>query len=152
VEDSDAKDLAKLYAFMPTCQNVILGASYDPDLMRLLSHLQALHVPEGKVILLGSALIAPELEDFNGSAFPRMSLRDIFMERKPEIPRMEPGKMYSQVAADGAVPVTRIPTTPSPRNTSTIPVKLQEPELGTSPPPPPQLWYLILISSCMAFG
>jgi hypothetical protein len=148
VEDSDAKDLAKLYAFMPTCQNVILGASYDPDLMRLLSHLQALHVPEGKVILLGSALIAPELEDFNGSAFPRMTLRDIFMERKPEIPRMEPGKMYSQVAADGGVPVTRIPTTPSPRNTSTIPVKLQEPELGTFS----TLGDLKLISRCMAFG
>jgi hypothetical protein len=117
---------------MPTCQNVVLGASYDPDLMRLLSHLQALHVPDGKVILLGGALIAPELEDFNGSAFPRMTLRDIFMERKPEIPRLEPGKMYSQVAADGAAPLTRIPTTPSPRNTSTTPAKLQEPELGTS--------------------
>jgi hypothetical protein len=129
-DDSDAKDLAKLYAFLPTCQNVVLGASYDADLIRLLSHLQALHVPEGKVILLGSALIAPELEDSNGSAFPRMTLRDIFMERKHEIPRMKPGKMYSQMAAEGAAPLTRMPT--APRNTSTVPAKLQEPELGIS--------------------
>jgi hypothetical protein len=97
--------------------------------MRLLSNLEDMNVLDGKVILLGSALIAPELEDFNGSAFPRMSLRDIFMERKPEIPRSEPGKMYSQVAAD-ALSVPRLPLSPSPRIMSAVPVKLQEPELG----------------------
>ena len=119
---------------MPHCHNVVLGASYDTDLTRLLSHLEVMHVPEGKVILLGSALIAPELEDFNGSAFPRITLRDIFMERKPEIPRLEPGKMYSQVAADGALSAPRISLSPSPRITSTTPVKLQEPELSISNP------------------
>lgn len=129
-------DFTKLFAFMPHCHNVVLGASYDTDLTRLLSHLEAMNVPNGKVILLGSALIAPELEDFNGSAFPRMSLRDIFMERKPEIPRGDVGRMYAQVAADGAIPgamfIPRMPLSPSPRITIISPVKLQEPELGIS--------------------
>jgi len=134
---------------MPHCHNVVLGASYDTDLTRLLSHLEIMQVPEGKVILLGSPLIAPELEDFNGSAFPRMTLRDIFMERKPEIPRLEPGKMYSQVAADGALSTPRIPLSPSPRIISTTPVKLPEPELSISTP---HFRILILMFRCMAFG
>jgi hypothetical protein len=110
-----------MYAAMPQCQNVILGGSHDNGYPRILSTLETANIPPGKVILLQSPMLAPELERIDSFLFPRIKLRDIFLER-----RLDVGKRYAQVAADGNLPTLSKSTTPPRPSTQ----RLVEPDLS----------------------
>ena len=110
-----------MYAAMPQCQNVILGGSHDNGYPHILSTLETANIPPGKVILLQSPTLVPELERFDSFLFPRIKLRDIFLER-----RLDVGKRYAQVAADGVLPTSSKSTTPPRPSTQ----RLVEPDLS----------------------
>jgi hypothetical protein len=115
-----------MYSVMPQCENLILGASHDNGYARILSKLEAEDVQPGKVILLQGPSFSVELERFNTTLFPRVKFGELFMQK------LETGKRYSQVAADGVLPMQRKPM--SPQKTPTVtPHKLTEPELCMSP-------------------
>jgi hypothetical protein len=116
-----------MYAVLPQCENLILGGSHDNGYARILSKLEAEDVQPGKVILLQGPSFAVELERFSTTLFPRIKFGELFMGQK-----LETGKRYSQVAADGVLPMQRKPM--SPQKTPTVtPHKLTEPELCMSP-------------------
>lgn len=115
-----------MYANMPQCEHIILGGSQDIFYARILSKLDAANIAPGKVILLQAATSTFELSCFDSPLFPRIKLGDLFIEKK-----LESGKKYAQVAADGILQMTRKP--PSPTRTSPVsPYKLAEPDLSMS--------------------
>ena len=117
-----------MYAAMPQCCNIILGASHDNGYARILSKLETENVAPGKVMLLEGTAFAAELERFDTLSFPHIKFGELFMERK-----IDPGKKYAQVAADGVLPMTRKPASP-PQLSPSLPVlhyKNVEPELCT---------------------
>jgi hypothetical protein len=89
-----------MYAVMPLCENIILGGSHDNGYARILSKLETTNISPGKVILLQGPSLAPEIERFDTFLFPRVKFRDLFLEKK-----LDSGKKYSQVAADGILPM-----------------------------------------------
>jgi hypothetical protein len=113
-----------MYASMPQCEHIVLGGSQDIVYVRILSKLEAANILPGKVVLLQAAPPTFELNYFDSPLFPRIKLGDLFIEKK-----LEGGKKYAQVAADGILQVTRKP--PSPPSASPVsPYKLAEPDLS----------------------
>ena len=110
-----------MYATMPQCQNIILGGSHDNGYVRILSNLESMNISPGKVILLQGPTFAPDLERFDSFLFPRIKFKDLFMERK-----LDAGKRYAQVAADGILPTMRKSASPPGPSTQ----KLVEPDLS----------------------
>jgi hypothetical protein len=123
-----------MYAGMPQCYKIILGASHDNGYARILSKLETDNVIPGKVMLLEGQAFAAEIERFGTSVFPRVKFGNLFMEGK-----IESGKKYAQVAADGVLPMTRKTTSPT-QASPTIPYKGGEPDLGIS-------FFIVLISA-----
>jgi hypothetical protein len=109
---------------MPQCDHIILGASHDNGYIRILSKLETANVSPGKVILLQGPSFATELERFDTVLFPRVKFGDLFMDKKLEV-----GKKYSQIAADGFSPISRKTASP-PMSPMFVPPKLGEPELS----------------------
>jgi hypothetical protein len=117
-----------MYTVMPQCQNLILGGSHDNGYARILSKLETENIQPGKVVLLQGPSFAPELERFDTMLFPRIrNSGELFMVQKLEI-----GKRYSQVAADGVLPMQRKALSP-PKTPAVVPHKLVEPELCIFP-------------------
>jgi hypothetical protein len=122
LNDTDA-GLTKMYAAMPQCSNIILGASHDNGYARVLSTLETENVAPGKVVLLEGQAFAAELQRFSLSTFPRAKFENLFMEKK-----IDAGKKYAQVAADGVLPMTRKAPASPPKASPVVPKKLVEPD------------------------
>jgi hypothetical protein len=117
--------LTKMYAAMPQCSNIILGASHDNGYARVLSTLETENVAPGKVMLLEGQAFAAELQRFSPSMFPRVKFENLFMEKK-----IDPIKKYAQVAADGVLQMARKSPTSPPKPSPVVPRKLVEPDPG----------------------
>ena len=113
-----------MYASMPQCEKIILGGSHDNGYVRILSKLEMSKILPGKINLLQGPTFASELERFDASLFPLVKFSDLFMER-----RLEPGKKYAQVAADGTSPIDSKATSTS-SITAAVAHRMVEPELS----------------------
>ena len=111
-----------MYAAMPQCENIILGANYDNGYARILSKLETMNIMPGKVILLQGPGLAPELERIDTFLFPRIKFGELFMDKK-----LEGTRKYAQVIVGGKSPARSKSTSPG---TSPGPPRLVEPELG----------------------
>jgi hypothetical protein len=116
-----------MYANMPQCEHIILGGSQDTVYDRILSKLEANNILPGKVVLMQPTPLALELNGFESPLFPRLKPGDLFIDKK-----LESGKKYAQVAADGILQMTRKPLPSPPRTSPVSPHKLTEPELSMS--------------------
>lgn len=117
-----------MYSVMPQCQNLILGESHDNGYARIISKLETENIKPGKVVLLQGPSFAHELERYDTMLFPRIkNLGELFISQK-----VESGKRYSQVAADGVLPMQRKALSPQ-KTPAVVPHKLVEPELCIFP-------------------
>jgi hypothetical protein len=122
---------------MPQCDGIILGGSHDNGYAHLLSKLETANVVPGKVRLLQGPSFAAELDRFGTTTFPRVKFGTLFMETKLESRKT---LKYTQVAADGVLPMAPRKSVPSPKATTVVvpappnPRKLAQPDYGTMPP------------------
>jgi len=85
--------------------------------------LETENVAPGKVVLLEGQAFAAELQRFSPSMFPRVKFENLFMEKK-----IDAGKKYAQVAADGVLQMTRKAPASPPKASPVVPKKLVEPD------------------------
>jgi len=107
-----------MYASMPQCAKIILGASHDNGYARVLSQLETENVVPGKIMLLKGPPFAAELDLLATSTFPRLEFGDLFMATK-----LESAKNLNHVqlvALDGVLQLPRKTASPAKSSTAVL--------------------------------